>query len=96
MFAITKDHGFDPEFDNESRVGVFGPDGCPLSYDEIVNHEHGQPFRMLTDDDELIYEGVFVDSPGTFDEFEPLDCFGMADYGCTKIQYKEGNAWVQP
>jgi len=49
--------------------------------------------RMLTDDRELCYEGRSDDNSS----FEPLDCFGRPNFGCTIIQYwqagKDGG-WV--
>ena len=95
MFAITKDHDHEEFGDFPSRVGTIGPSGLALNYDQIVNHKDGQKFRMLTDDDELIYEGVYVATQNS-DEFEPLDCFGMPDFGCTRIEYANNEGeWEQ-
>lgn len=74
--------GFDKESDAEMQeeVGTEGPRGCDLS-EPMPYH-----FRMLTDDNEIIYYGVCSD-----EEFWPLDHFGMPNYGCTKIQYRNEN-----
>lgn len=46
---------------------------------------------QLLDDDGLVYFRGFQD-PVNFDEFAPLDWYGV-DYGCTELQYKDGPEW---
>ena len=77
--------GFGEKFDAEMQeeVGTEGPrdhDNAPMPY----------KFRMLTDDDEVIYYGVCSEK-----SFDPLDHFGDPNYGCTNIQYldEEENAY---
>lgn len=56
------------------------------TFDEIkLLQEIGytEKFRMYTDDDEVIYEGFAKECV----HFEPLDDFGMPNYGCTYIMY---------
>lgn len=80
-FIIDKDHFADEddkEGTNMNAVGIRGPhdyegDGTELDV----------PFRMLTDDRDLVYEGR-THEHGIF---EPLDCFGEPNFGCTIIQY---------
>lgn len=81
-FAITVDH-----IDDGDSLRTIGPRGTKLTYDDIVNHPQAKPFRMFDDDGELYYEGFLVGE----DEFQPLDCFGMPNSGCTTIQYKNAN-----
>jgi len=92
-FIITKDlfnqfsGGKDSHF--KSRVGMIGPKDCFLSADDFVT---AKIFRMLDADGEVYYEGRYVPNPvtGGEDLFEPLDCLGTPDAGCTTIQYREG------
>ncbi|EEF58308.1 hypothetical protein [Pedosphaera parvula] len=51
----------------------------------------GKEFRMLDDDKNLMASGRYI-GPDDETEFRPLDDFGMANWGCTMIQYrnKEG------
>ena len=94
-FAITIDHNPDETANpgtNANAKGVVGPRSTTKTFDEIVNHPDGQKFRMLDDDREVYYEGVFVGE----DEFQPLDCFGSPNAGCTTIQYWQagtGGGW---
>lgn len=96
-WAITKDHM--PQDDakegtNGNAKGIIGPRyGLPLSFDEIVAHPKGQKFRMLNDDGELCYSGVFVDENGRYDGFQPKDDYGEGNAGCTEIQYLEQGVW---
>jgi hypothetical protein len=52
------------------------PDGLEISY-----------FYMHDDDGVRYYGGYWVADPDS-DEFEPLDCFGMPNAGCTSIRMK--------
>jgi hypothetical protein len=96
-WAITKDvmpQEGAKEGTVENAVGLTGPRyGLPLTYDEIVKHPKGKKFRMLTDDDEILYEGVFVDENDKYDGFEPKDDFGEPNAGCTTIEYLEDGVW---
>jgi hypothetical protein len=94
MFAITIDHDADkPTFGkNANAVGIVGPSTVKLTFGQIVNHPQGKKFRMLGDDHDLVYEGVYVETSFS-DEFQPLDCFGTPNYGCTIIQYWSGGGW---
>ena len=94
-YAITKDHL--PNADaaagtNGNATGLIGPRSVKLSFEEIVTHPKGQKFRMLDDDGEVYYEGIFVGD----DEFQPLDFFGTPTAGCTSIEYwnpAHGGTW---
>lgn len=98
MFIVTKDHIADSTAKpgtNANAVGVVGPRTCKATADEIVNHPNGQKFRMRDDDGELYYEGVYVPGDGS-DPFQPLDCFGRPNAGCTTIEYwvdGKGGGW---
>lgn len=70
---------------NEEDRGTIGPRGCPHTSEEIT--ATGIPFRMLDDDGEVYYQGLYV---GPDDEtlFAPLDDFGMPNAGAVVIQYR--------
>lgn len=88
-FIIDVDHFADadePVGTNSNAVGIIGPsdyvgDGTELTI----------PFRMLTSDRELVYEG----RASEHGVFEPLDCFGGPNFGCTSIQYLTNGIWVE-
>jgi len=71
--------------------GTIGPRGCPLTSEEIT--AVGSRFRLLSDDGELYYEGLYT---GPDDEtlFAPLEDFGMPNAGATAIEYRNAaGAW---
>lgn len=77
--------------DNGHSKGVIGPSGGHLNAEEIT--ATGRPFRMLDDDGEVYYHGLYV---GPDDEtlFAPLDDYGTPNSGCTSIQYRNASgAW---
>lgn len=80
-YAIT--HDYISSAGEKSDVGIYGPSHTKLNFEQIVNHPKGEKFKMYDDDKELYYEGVHVGG----DQFEPLDCFGMPNAGCTEIHY---------
>lgn len=45
-------------------------------------------FKLYTDDNDLIYEGFCSDNDSE-DAFAPLDDYGMPNFGCSYIQYKQ-------
>ena len=98
MFVITTDLIADDNAKpgtNANAVGIVGPRTCTLTADEIVHHPDGKKFRMKDDDGHVCYEGVYV---GPDDEtlFQPLDCFGTPNAGCTSIEYWDsvaGGGW---
>ena len=59
---------------------------------ELTAELNGERFRMYDGDDELYYEGRWVADPNIDDEafegFEPLDCFGAPNAGCTRLDYR--------
>ena len=76
---------------NANAVGITGPrTASPAALDRLEAGE-GEHFRMYDDDDELYYEGRWVADPDVSDEafegFEPLDCFGAPNAGCTRLDY---------
>lgn len=79
-FIITRDH-----LDNRARRLV-GPVDTVRSPDELI--AHGVPFRLLDDDRNLCYEGMYC-GPDDESMFSPLECFGEAVGGCTIIQYPD-------
>jgi hypothetical protein len=53
------------------------------SYDYKEGIDLPHKFLMLDDDKELYFEGLSNDDSS----FDPLDDFGMPNYGCTDIKY---------
>jgi hypothetical protein len=79
--------------DEKSDVGTIGPRNCnPELRDKEVNP---QRFRMYTDDYKTdvidgeasmhVYEGVIYGED--VEGFEPLDDYGLPNYGCCYIAY---------
>lgn len=92
-WLITVDH-FDGDND-DSAVGTYGPRNSKLKADDIREDPEAIPFRMFTDDNELIYEGLYVGDDSE-DQFGPLDDFGTPNFGCTRIEYKNDDGeWAQ-
>jgi hypothetical protein len=89
-FVIDKDHMPQPGAKpgtNGNAAGVVGPRGYRGNTDELRSR-----FRLLTDDREVLYEGRSHSSSS----FQPLECFGEPNAGCTIIQYWEsgpGGGW---
>ena len=81
-FVITEDHLDGVE---EYSEGLATP--------ETVKSK-GQQFRLLDDDGILYYSGVCLHGGSEDAVFAPLD-WGMANAGCTEIQYLSlsGNKW---
>jgi hypothetical protein len=82
MYAwlITRD-----DVDGGKDKGLIGPRGCPLTSEEIA--AAGLAFRMLDDDGEVYYHGLYK-GPSDESLFGPLDDFGMPNAGCTSIEYR--------
>ncbi len=93
MFIITKDH-LDPEAENNA-VGVIGPRNVThgqiktlkaIAQGKRPKGVEAVHFHMYDDDGERYYSGYYVETDG--DEFEPLDCFGTPNAGCTRIDIR--------
>jgi len=82
-WTITKEFMPDPD---RKEVGIVGPSGATDTMVAKLKAGEGKKFRMLTDDRELVYEGLYL-GPDDETEFRPLDDFGMPNFGCTIIQY---------
>jgi hypothetical protein len=82
-WIITKDHFAE----DRDRKGTIGPSTATDEQIAKLKAGEGKPFRMLTDDRDLVYEGRYI-GPDDETEFRPLDDFGMPDFGCTIIQYQ--------
>lgn len=89
-WIITKDH-----LDGEAE-GVMGlsPDAESGTHTRLLNGE-GFAFRLLDDDGITVAEGLFIGDDETEDAFAPLDDFGEANWGCTRIKYKIGRHWEE-
>lgn len=94
-FIITRDLIADktePEGTNLNAKGVIGPSDA--TDDEIAQLKAGRglAFRMFDDDGELYYKGRWLEPEGDDwdgeQQFEPLNCFGTPNAGCTYIEYK--------
>lgn len=100
MYAwkITRDL-FDPCGENSS-TGVTGPANAPSHLLERLDSEGtgGYPrvkFRLRDDDGEVYAEGVLVaDTDNDISYMEPLDDYGVGNWGCTEIQVREYGRWV--
>ena len=79
-WKITKDFWSEKYPQYKSKVGAMGPSDMELPILEGKRYT----FRMYTDDMDLIYEGISSEQG-----FGPLDDFGMPDFGCTIIKYKD-------
>lgn len=79
-FVITRDHM------EGADLRRLGPAATGLSVDEIM--AHGVPFRLLDDDRNLCFDGIYR-GPDTEAMFSPLDDFGEYVAGCTIIQYPD-------
>jgi hypothetical protein len=92
-WVITQDNISSPP---QTAVGIIGPSNVDpaLGKKEIRNHPKAQKFRLVDDDKEIYAYGFFVDLyAGTDpyagpDGFEPLDDFGMPNWGATSIEYR--------
>jgi len=84
-FVITKDYlsvnsGSTPDFataTDEQKVQI-KKDGFTVHF-------------LMYDDDDILYYGGYLKTEldGSEEAFEPLDCYGMPNAGCTDIKYKE-------
>ena len=100
-FIITKDH-----IEKGRAEGTMGPRGISKENVEKLKALSGDGddsaamrsdrrrghFKMYDDDGEIYYEGFWFDHTGEGDPFEPLDCYGMPNAGCTYLEMrnKEG------
>ena len=94
-FIIDTDHTAEagtPEGTNLNAVGITGPRDASTAALAQLAAGAGEQFRMYDDDDQLYYEGRWVADPSVADEafegFEPLDCFGTPNAGCTRLDYR--------
>lgn len=96
-WCITVDHFKDTLDLFGDEAGTYGPRTSKLKFEDIKNHPNAIPFRMFTDDKELVYEGLYVgENDGPEDQFGPLDDFGTPNFGCTYIEYKNDDGeWAQ-
>lgn len=92
-YIITKDL-----LENKAST-VEGPAMADIRVLERLKNGEGEEFRLLDDDRNLYYEGRFIDDSENEEyqpeaEFQPLDCYGLPNAGCTIIQYKnEAGEW---
>lgn len=81
-WVITRDRDYErygaSDATLKSSVGIEGPYGAS----ETVN-DNGEKWTLWDDDGECIYEGMIY---GNFSGFEPLDDYGMPNFGCTAIK----------
>ena len=95
-FIITKDVLGNRVYDLNDSDAVVGPRNIRPETEARLRSGQGEPFRMLDDDRELYFEGLFIDDGEAEDweaeaEFQPLDAFGRPDSGAVIIQYKDNN-----
>lgn len=91
-WIITRDVYADREGDEHNDAGVMGPRGLSEAMAARLKRGEGDAFMMKDDDGELIYRGRII---GDYEGFEPLDDFGMPNFGCTEIWYqnKQTRKW---
>ena len=93
QWTITKDNLAEPgdtPGTNMNAVGIVGPRRATMTAAEITAHPKAKQFRM-GDEDGVWYEGWLVGD----NEFAPLDDFGEANAGCTRIDILENGVWKQ-
>jgi len=103
-FIITHDHIGQAEIEEPSNhyaVGIIGPGDATEAEVAALKAGQGRAFKMYDDDGILYYEGRWIEGaqrrvivmglslPQDSDEFEPLDCFGTPNAGCTRIDYND-------
>ena len=92
-WLITKDCFTNDPQDPTTCLGVMGPGSTDMTREDIKKHRDGVPFRMLDDDGDVNYYGIFVGDANSEDAFGPLDDYGQPGLGCTEIQYKRNGQW---
>ena len=101
-WLITKDN----VTDDGDREGCMGPHNIPGELEARLRAGEGVEFRMRYNDrdegdtieDDTAYYGRFLSDDGNQDGewgFGPLEDLGEPDAGCTMIEYRIGNRWVQ-
>jgi hypothetical protein len=73
---------------------IYGPSGIKDDPRQRLDAGQGLRFRMHDDDGNLMASGKFIPDDHTT-QFEPLDDYGEANYGCTYITYWEGGRWAE-
>jgi hypothetical protein len=97
-FLITKDL-ITPENEDSYGVGVEGPRYAREEILVRLRNGEGEPFRLLDDDRNLYYEGLFIDDGEAEKweietEFQPLEAYGRPNAGAVIIEYKNSkNEW---
>ncbi|MGV8970407.1 MAG: hypothetical protein ACOH1J_08155 [Microbacteriaceae bacterium] len=79
---------------NQNAVGITGPSSASAAALHALSIGQGTKFRMYDDDDELYYRGRWIEDPDDDDnwenpDFQPLDCYGTPNAGCTRIDYRQ-------
>lgn len=99
-WIITKDLLADEG--EPTDAGTAGPRWLSDALEARLTAGEGLQFRMLDDDGEDYYHGLYI-GPGSDDStggelddlaFMPMDDFGGPNAGCTEIQYRLGGKWV--
>ncbi len=93
MFIITTD-----KIDAGASANLCGPRGISDSEVAMLRglaargaaRPEATHFRMFDDDGVHYYSGYWVPR-GDATEFEPLDCFGRPNAGCTTIKVRGGD-----
>ena len=71
------------------EVGTMGPRTITPENETYLRSGKGIAFKLYDDDNTLIYEGRITPNAYESAPFQPLDQFGMPNYGCTSIRYRE-------
>jgi hypothetical protein len=83
-WIIDKDH-----VNDNADNGLIGPYDAYSERYALEQPDVGERFRMYNDDEVLCYEGRIIGNWRS--GFEPLDDYGAANAGCTRISYQRPN-----
>ncbi len=83
LFVVTKDY-YSPN--------TYFVDATDEQKDQIKKDGFTAHFKMYDDDDTLAYGGYLkTELDGTEEAFAPLDDYGMPNFGCTDIKYRNAD-----
>ena len=93
-WVIVTDHDADHNAEAPSNDNAKGMTGPRTYTGGTSTKELPIPFKLYTDDGELVYTGrMNRDAMDAFGEGDPLYNFGAPNYGCTELRYREEGTW---
>ena len=72
-----------------STVGRVFPDGCPLTFDQVREHNEAVPFQVRNGDGHVTKVGVVVGKDTALDEFLDELCRGWP----SEVEFLENGVW---